>query len=84
MEPTLRDGDWVVYWVAAPRLGDVVVARDPRAPERWLVKRVRALSADAIELAGDVPGHDTGRVPPHNVIGRVVFRYWPPRRIGPL
>jgi signal peptidase I len=84
MEPTLRDGDWLIYRVVAPRLGDVVVARDPREPERWLVKRVRALSADSIELSGDAPGHDAGRVAPANVIGRVIFRYWPPRRIGPL
>ena len=83
MEPTLRDGDWLLYTtVGRARPGTVVVARDPHMPERWLVKRVRAIDGDAVVLAGDAPGHDTGPVPRANLVGRVLFRYWPVARIG--
>lgn len=86
MAPTLREGDWLLYvrLGRAPRAGDVVVARDPREPERWLIKRVRGVEGDAISLAGDVPGHDAGPVRRDAIMGRAVLRYWPLRRVGPL
>lgn len=85
MSPLLRDGDFLLYTsLASPRPGDVVVARDPRDPERWLVKRVRAIDRETVDLAGDVPGHDSGPVPRALVLGRVVFRYWPFARLGPI
>ncbi len=83
MEPTLRDGDWLIYSPAAPRLGDVVVAVDPREPSRWLVKRVLDAS-EGVELASDRPGHERVHVPRSSVLGRVVFRYWPIARFGPV
>src|SRR6185369_17714350 len=48
MSPVLREGDWVVvdmkaYRGAAPRRGHVVIASDPRDPERSIVKRVAAV-----------------------------------------
>jgi hypothetical protein len=46
------------------------------------VKRVREVRADALHLAGDIEGHDAGWVPRHALVGRVVFRYWPPSRAG--
>lgn len=83
MEPVLHDGDWLIYAsFLAPRPGDVVVARDPSEPRRWLVKRVREISPEALVLAGEVPGHDAGPVPRAHLVGRVVLRYWPPARIG--
>ena len=83
MSPALRDGEFLLYTgLLAPRRGDVVVARDPRDARRWLVKRVREVRADALDLAGDIEGHDAGWVPRHALVGRVVFRYWPPSRAG--
>jgi phage repressor protein C with HTH and peptisase S24 domain len=94
MEPTLRDGDWLVvdqaaYRKAAPRVGDLVVARDPRAAERLLIKRVAASRADGLLLAGDHAAHAPesewiGPVALGAIVGRPRLRYWPPRRSGRL
>ncbi len=90
MEPTLREGDWLVAvapW-RRPRAGDLVVLRDPRDARRLLVKRVRAVRADgACEVAGDEPARSTdsrafGPVPPGEVVAWVAFRYAPLGRIG--
>ncbi|OLC56263.1 MAG: hypothetical protein AUH85_06925 [Chloroflexi bacterium 13_1_40CM_4_68_4] len=81
MLPALRDGEFLIYTsLLAPRRGDVVVARDPRDGRRWLVKRVREVRADALDLSGDLEGHDAGWIPRNAILGRVVFRYWPPVR----
>ncbi len=96
MHPTLREGDRLVVVVAvwgrcrlAP--GDVVALRDPREPWRVLVKRVAAVdrAADVLEVRGDAPDASTdsrtfGPVPMTSVVGRVVYRYGPPGRSGPL
>lgn len=92
MEPTLRDGDWLVvdlggYTKALPRVGDLVVARDPRAAERLLIKRVAASRADGLMLAGDHAAHAPesewlGPVAREAVIGRPWLRYGPLRRFG--
>lgn len=83
MSPALRDGDVLLYTtLVMPRRGDIVVARDPRDGRRWLVKRVREVRADALDLAGDIEGHDAGWIPRQALVGRVVFRYWPPTRAG--
>jgi len=92
MEPTLRGGDWLIvnlggYRKAAPKVGDLVLARDPRAAERLLIKRVAASRADGLMLAGDHAAHAPesewlGPVAREAVIGRPWLRYWPPRRIG--
>jgi len=41
------------------RRGDVVVVRDPRDAERWLIKRVAARSGSVLELRGDNPDAST-------------------------
>jgi nickel-type superoxide dismutase maturation protease len=92
MEPTLRDGDWLLvdpdaYQQRAPGVGDVVVARDPRAAERLLIKRVAASRADGLMLAGDHAAHAPesewlGPVAWDSVIGRPWLRYWPLRGFG--
>lgn len=43
MLPALQPGDRVLVWRGArPRWGDVVAVRDPRVPERMMLKRVAA------------------------------------------
>jgi nickel-type superoxide dismutase maturation protease len=93
MAPTLHAGDWVLvdpdaYERRRPRVGELVLVGDPRGPDRLLVKRVDAVSAEgAIEVIGDARGASIdsrafGPVDGDAVVGRPFFRYWPPRRLG--
>lgn len=95
MEPTLRSGDWLLvdplaYGRREPASGELVVAADPRRPDRLLVKRVAGVLTDAsLVLAGDHPAHVEegdliGPVGVDAIVGRPWFRYWPPSRIGRL
>lgn len=48
----------VVPAMRVVRRGDVVIVQDPRAPQRTLLKRVRALPGDVVDGFGQVPaGH---------------------------
>jgi nickel-type superoxide dismutase maturation protease len=94
MMPALDPGDYVVVDRAAyrgrlPRRGHVVLARDPRpsAEVHEIVKRV-----DHADLHGDLwltgdnaeasTGSETfGAVPRSAIVGRVRWRYWPPRAL---
>lgn len=83
MAPTLLPGDRLLVVRAAPLLGEVVLARDPRAPERELIKRVAAVDRAGIALAGDnAPASASAIVEPATVRWRAVFRYWPLERLG--
>ena len=90
MEPTLAPGDrLLVARTRAVRAGDVVAVRDPRDRRRVLVKRIGAVLEDGLVLHGDNPGASTdsrifGPVPPSAVLGRVVRRYAPSWRAGPV
>lgn len=95
MEPTLRDGDWLLvdadaYRGRAPRAGELVVARDPRDPRRVLVKRTVSVALDGrVSITGDHVAHaeDRTRIGPVDtsaVIGRPWFRYWPADRVGKI
>ena len=91
MAPQLRPGDRVVALRGLPvRPGDVVAAIDPRDRSRLLVKRVAAVRPDrSLVLAGDnaVASTDSrsfGSVPAPLVRGRVVWRYLPRDRRGPV
>jgi nickel-type superoxide dismutase maturation protease len=93
MLPTLQPGDWVLvdewaYRRTLPRRGHVVVARDPRQPERHLVKRVTAVDLHgAVRIEGDnahssTDSRDFGAIPARSLVGRVRWRYWPVKRAG--
>ena len=89
MEPALREGDWIVVSGVGrrPRVGHVVLVRDPREPERLMLKRVAAVADGACTVLGDRPEESTdsrnfGPVPLANVLGRALFRYGPIGRIG--
>jgi len=96
MAPSLLPGDRLLvesrtYRARAPRRGEVVLAADPRKPERELVKRVAAIddATASAELRGDDPAASTdsrefGAVPLAAIRWRAVFRYWPPERAGRL
>ena len=96
MSPALRAGDRLLieartYRRRLPRVGEIVVALDPREQVRELVKRVIAVDTDRalIELRGDAPDASTdsrafGPVPAAQVRWRVVGRYWPRPRFGRL
>ena len=87
MAPTLLPGDRLLVARLPPRLGDVVVATDPRDPRRELIKRATRLDASGVHLRGDNPAFSTdtrafGAVPSDAVTWRAVFRYWPRSRMG--
>ena len=82
MEPTLRAGDWIVVTdlVRRPKVGEIVLVRDPRDPDRLMLKRVAAVADGSCRVLGDRPEESTdsrtfGPVPLSNVVGRAVFRY---------
>jgi nickel-type superoxide dismutase maturation protease len=89
MEPALRAGDWIVVWELSrpPRVGEIVLVRDPRKPENLMLKRVADVADGACTVLGDRPEDSTdsrtfGPVPLANVLGRAFFRYGPIGRIG--
>ena len=87
MRPTLEPADRVVVLRGRARTGDVIALRDPRAPERIIVKRVHAIVEGGLDVRGDNAGASTdsrtfGAVAPSAVLGRVVYRYAPAARAG--
>ena len=92
MMPTLRDGDWVVVDIrghrSEPRPGEVIIAQDPRDPARLLFKRVNHVDLHKRAwLLGDNVDESTdsrvfGGVPCDAIVGKVLWRYWPPARFG--
>lgn len=91
MLPTLRPGDrlLVVRTARPARVGEVVLALDPRDAGREIVKRVAAVASDEITLHGDNPSFSTdgrtfGSLPSGAIRWRVVARCWPLDRAGRL
>jgi nickel-type superoxide dismutase maturation protease len=89
MEPALRAGDWIVVTSLSrpPRVGEVVLVRDPRDQENLMLKRVAGVAGTTCTVLGDRPEESTdsrtfGPVPLANVLGRALFRYGPIGRIG--
>src|SRR5207244_10962797 len=91
MEPALRDGDWLIVAPlgGAPSPGEIVLARDPRQPERLVLKRVASVQDGRCTLLGDRPAASTdGRVfgpgAVEGVHGRALVRDGPLPRLGPI
>jgi nickel-type superoxide dismutase maturation protease len=87
MAPTLLPGDRLLIARLGFRVGDVVVAADPRVPRRELIKRVAARDRSGVTLRGDNPvasadARAFGRLPAEAIAWRAILRYWPPGRIG--
>ncbi len=89
MEPALRAGDWIVVASLSrpPRVGEIVLVRDPRDAQNLMLKRVAAVADGACTVVGDRPEASTdsrtfGPVPLANVLARALFRYGPIQRIG--
>jgi nickel-type superoxide dismutase maturation protease len=84
MAPTLRSGDAVlVRRSARARTGEVVVGRFRARPDLAVVKRVARAEADGWWLLGDntYVADDSRAFGVADVLGRVVFRYWPRPRL---
>lgn len=91
MLPTLRPGDRLVVVRSrrCARVGEVVLALDPRDAGRELVKRVAAVGPGGVTLHGDNPalstdGRTFGSLPEGAIRWRVIGRCWPPHRVGRL
>jgi nickel-type superoxide dismutase maturation protease len=91
MRPALLPGDRVLVAGRRLRAGNVAAVRDPRRPERVLVKRVASVDrrTGAVTVVGDNPAASTdsrhfGPVAPDLVVGRVRWRYLPRGRRGRL
>ena len=91
MRPALDPGDGLLAVRGLPsRPGDLVVVRDPREPDRTMVKRVASVGDDgSVDVLGDNASASTdsrhfGAVPPGLVVGRVVYRYLPAHRAGAM
>jgi nickel-type superoxide dismutase maturation protease len=88
MLPALAQGDrLVVIRTGSPLVGDVVALHDPVEPARLLVKRVVAVLPAGLEVRGDnqAASRDSrtfGLVAPSRLIGKAVYRYFPPARAG--
>jgi nickel-type superoxide dismutase maturation protease len=86
MVPTYYDGDrLLVRYGARVRAGDVVLARDPRLPERILVKRAERREPEGWWLLADNPyapgdSRQFGAVPDELVIARVLLRFHKAKR----
>ncbi|MGH8906584.1 MAG: nickel-type superoxide dismutase maturation protease [Egibacteraceae bacterium] len=89
MAPALLPGDrLLVLRTRRVRVGDLVVARDPREPARELVKRLVEITPQGeLVCHGDNAESSTdsrayGALPAGCLVGRALYRYAPPARSG--
>jgi signal peptidase I len=87
MEPTLREGDYLIAVAEEhPVAGDLVVFEHPWRPGFRLVKRVVDVDGERMEVTSDNAAVTMADSRSFGVVAiagsyRVVGRYWPPRRI---
>lgn len=87
MRPVLLPGDRVLAVRSRLRPGDLVAVRDPRDPDRVMVKRLADRTPTGAWVLGDDSSASTdsrqfGEVPWALVVGRLFYRYAPPGRTG--
>ena len=87
MEPKYHDGDWLLVGIGWPTTtGCVLLARDPRARDRLVVKRAIRQEDSGWWVEGDNDERSTdsrqyGLIRNELILGRVLFRYHRPGRI---
>lgn len=92
MAPALLPGDrLLVLALMVPRVGEIVAVPDPRSPDRLLIKRVISIDPEerTVSIEGDNRAVSTdsrtfGPVAWADVLGRAIYRYFPPSRVGRL
>jgi signal peptidase I len=98
MEPALHPGDrLLVLRRPRPSTGDIVALEDPRrggavggaGGPRLIVKRVVSAAGEKVVVWGDNRASSTdsrvfGPVDRDAIVGRAVYRYFPPDRTGRL
>ena len=84
MAPTYNNGDWLfVLWLPeAPNrtpLGSIAVIEREERPGIFLIKRIQKAHAGNYWVEGDndesTDSRTWGWIAPHEVVGRVLFRY---------
>jgi nickel-type superoxide dismutase maturation protease len=96
MAPALLPGDrlivtrWSMVLGRPLDVGDIVAVRDPRLPERVLIKRVTSIdpTLGTFEVMGDArnasaDSRQFGPVHRSGILGKAVYRYAPATRSGP-
>ena len=92
MVPAIAPGDWLVVNPSTtrwPAIGSVVVFREPLGEalaladdEAWLLSDADEKAAAAVGFGPPVDSQRYGPVDADALVGRVLFRYWPLRRVG--
>jgi nickel-type superoxide dismutase maturation protease len=88
MRPAFEPGDRLLVGPAVGvRPGAVVAVTDPRSPGQLMVKRVRSLDRNRVDVRGDNESASTdsrqfGPLPRSQLQGRVLYRYGPAHRTG--
>ncbi len=65
MEPTFQDGEYLIvdelsYHLREPRLGEVIIFRFPRDPDKFFIKRIVGAPGDTVDSLGKTVALDTG------------------------
>lgn len=78
MSPTYHDGDLLLgrRWLIRPMVGDVIVIQVENRP---LIKRIKYLTGDQVEVAGDNPEVSTdsrafGPIPTSHIAAKIIAR----------
>ncbi|CAN5920291.1 hypothetical protein BH23ACT10_BH23ACT10_05360 [soil metagenome] len=89
MQPAVAPGDRLLLLAlrGRPRVGDLVIASDPRARDRVLLKRAHAVTVEGVDVRGDNPDASTdsrafGMLPVATVRRCVGWRYAPAGRLA--